>query len=182
MNAPLVITYSTHEWKSTMPVVEIGKKAPAFTLADQDGVKHKLSQYAGMPVVLYFYPKDDTSGCTKEACGFRDEKKKYDKAGAVVLGVSPQDVKSKAKFAAKLGLNFPILADVPGEDGAPPVCEKYGVWQEKSMYGKKYMGAARVTYLIGPDGKVAQRWDKVKVETHAEEVLAAVKELLAVKG
>ena len=129
MNAPLVTTYSTPEWKSTMPLVEIGKKAPAFTLADQDGEKHRLSQYAGKPVVLYFYPKDDTSGCTKEACGFRDEKKKYDKAGAVVLGVSPQDVKSKAKFAAKLGLNFPILADAPGDDGVPPVCEKYGVWR-----------------------------------------------------
>lgn len=179
MIAPLAMTHAPSEWKRTMPLIEIGRKAPAFTLPDQDGTKHKLSDYVGKPIVLYFYPKDDTSGCTKEACGFRDEKSTYDKAGVVVLGVSPQDVKSKQKFATKLGLNFPILADVPGEDGVPKVCEKYGVWQEKSMYGKKYMGAARITYLIGPDGKVAQRWDKVNVESHAEEVLAAAKELFA---
>lgn len=179
MIAPLAMTYAPTDWRRTMPLIDIGKKAPTFTLPDQTGTKHKLGDYAGKPVVLYFYPKDDTSGCTKEACGFRDDKGRYDKAGVVVLGVSPQDVKSKEKFAAKLGLNFPILADVPGDDGVPPVCEKYGVWQEKSMYGKKYMGAARVTYLIGPDGKVAQRWDKVKVETHADEVLAAAKELFA---
>jgi thioredoxin-dependent peroxiredoxin len=160
-----------------MTMIDPGKPAPAFNLEDQDGKAHKLSDYAGKPVVLYFYPKDDTSGCTVEACNFRDDLPKFQKSNAVVLGVSPQDVKSKAKFAAKLDLNFPILADNPGDDGVPPVCEQYGVWQEKSMYGKKYMGAARATYLIDPQGKVAKRWDKVDVKGHAEEVLEAVKSL-----
>ncbi|MEM6332975.1 MAG: thioredoxin-dependent thiol peroxidase [Planctomycetota bacterium] len=153
-------------------LIEVGKKAPAFTLGDQDGKKHKLSDYKGQAVVVFFYPKDDTSGCTKEACQFRDLSGAMKKAGAVVLGVSPQDEKSKAKFAAKHDLNFPLLADV-GET----VCEKYGVWAEKSMYGKKYMGVVRTTYLIDANGKVAQRWDKVKVPNHGEAVLAAVKEL-----
>ncbi|MEO0587686.1 MAG: thioredoxin-dependent thiol peroxidase [Planctomycetota bacterium] len=152
--------------------IEVGKKAPAFTLADQDGNKHKLSDYKGKAVVLFFYPKDDTSGCTKEACQFRDLSGEMKKAGAVVLGVSPQDQKSKAKFAAKHDLNFPLLADV-GEK----VCAKYGVWAEKSMYGKKYMGVVRTTYLIDAAGKVAQRWDKVKVPNHGDAVLAAVREL-----
>ena len=153
-------------------MIEVGKKAPAFTMKDQDGKTHKLSEYAGTPVVLYFYPKDDTSGCTKEACAFRDNLPKFKKSKAQVLGVSPQDVDSKKKFAAKHDLNFPILADIDAK-----ISEKYGVWQEKSMYGKKYMGVVRTTYLIGPDGKVVKRWDKVKVPGHAEEVLAAVKEL-----
>ena len=153
-------------------MIEPGKKAPAFTLKDQDGNAHRLSDLAGQPVVLYFYPKDDTSGCTKQACEFRDDLSKFKRNKTVVLGVSPQDVKSKAKFADKHDLNFPVLAD----DGSK-VCEKYGVWQEKSMYGKKYMGVVRTTYLIGPDGKVKQRWDKVKVAGHADEVLRAAKEL-----
>ena len=149
-----------------------GRKAPAFNLTDQDGGKHRLSAYQGRWVVLYFYPKDDTSGCTKEACQFRDARPDFEKTDAVVLGVSPDDEKSKAKFAAKHDLNFPILAD-PGAQ----VCEKYGVWQEKSMYGKKYMGVVRTTYLIDPKGKVARRWDKVKVPGHAEAVLQALGEL-----
>ena len=151
-------------------MIEVGKKAPAFNLKDQDGTSHRLSSYAGQSVVLYFYPKDDTSGCTKEACQFRDDLSKFKRANAVVLGVSPQEVKSKSKFAQKHDLNFPILAD----DDAK-VCEKYGVWQEKSMYGRTYMGVARTTYLIGPDGKVEHRWDKVKVPGHAEAVLKEVK-------
>ncbi|MEC9372554.1 MAG: thioredoxin-dependent thiol peroxidase [Planctomycetota bacterium] len=155
-----------------MPLIDVGKKAPAFTLKDQDGKPHKLSDYAGKPVVLYFYPKDDTSGCTAEACQFRDAHPDFKKSKAVVLGVSPQDVKSKSKFAQKIELNFPILAD----DDAK-ICDKYGVWQEKSMYGRTYMGVVRTTYLIGPDGKVRQRWDKVKVPGHAEAVLEAVKAL-----
>jgi len=150
-------------------MIDIGKKAPAFNLKDQDDKAHRLSSYAGKTVVLYFYPKDDTSGCTKQACQFRDDLPKFKKSKAVILGVSPQDVKSKSKFAGKHGLNFPILAD----DDAK-ICEKYGVWQEKSMYGKKYMGVVRTTYLIGPDGKVKQRWDKVKVPGHAEEVLKSL--------
>ncbi|MEM1446713.1 MAG: thioredoxin-dependent thiol peroxidase [Planctomycetota bacterium] len=151
---------------------EVGKKAPAFTLADQDGTKHKLSDYAGQHVVLYFYPKDDTSGCTKQACQFRDDLPKFEKLDAVVLGVSPQDTKSKAKFAGKHDLNFPILAD----DDAK-VCTKYGVWQEKSMYGKKYMGVVRTTFLLDPKGKIVERWDKVKVPGHADTVLKAIKAL-----
>ncbi len=155
-----------------MPVIEVGKKAPAFSLKDQDGKTHTLSAYAGRPVVLYFYPKDDTPGCTVEACAFRDNLVRFKPGKAAILGVSILDEQSKAKFAAKHDLNFPLLADADHE-----VADKYGVWQERSMYGKKFMGVARVTYLIGPDGKVAQRWDKVKVEGHADEVLAAVNAL-----
>ena len=152
-----------------MPLIEPGKKAPAFSLKDQDGRTHTLSAYKGQPVVLYFYPKDDTPGCTVEACAFRDQLPAFTKGTAVVLGVSILDEKSKAKFAKKHGLTFPLLADAEHE-----VAEKYGVWQERSMYGRTYMGVARVTYLIDADGKVARRWDKVKVDGHADEVLAAV--------
>ena len=155
-----------------MALIDSGKKAPSFSLPDQEGKTHSLADYAGRPVVLYFYPKDDTPGCTKESCAFQDNLPKFKKSKAAVLGVSVLDTKSKAKFADKYGLTFPLLAD---EDHA--IIEKYGVWQEKSMYGKKYMGVARTTYLIGPDGKVAKRWDGVKVDGHAEEVLAAVEGL-----
>ncbi len=159
-----------------MPLIEEGKKAPAFTLKDQDGQKHALKDCAGRPVVLFFYPKDDTSGCTKEACQFRDLMPKFEKSEAVIFGVSPDDEASHAKFAEKHDLNFTLLADVPNEDGLPRVCDTYGVWQEKNMYGRKYMGVARTTYLIGPDGTVKKRWDKVKVPGHAEAVLEEVKE------
>ena len=152
-----------------MAVIEPGKKAPAFSLKDQAGQTHKLSDYAGQPVILYFYPKDDTPGCTKEACAFQDNLPKFGKSKAAVLGVSVLDEESKAKFANKYSLTFPLLADPEHE-----VIDEYGAWQEKSMYGKKYMGVARITYLIGPDGKVAKRWDGVKVDGHAEEVLAEV--------
>ncbi len=153
-----------------MPLIDPGKKAPAFTLKDQHGVTHKLSQYAGRPVVLYFYPKDDTPGCTTESCDFQARLPKFDKAGAaVVLGVSILDEKSKAKFANKHGLTFPLLADA---DHA--ISDKYGVWQEKMRYGRKYFGIVRTTYLIDAAGKVAQRWDKVSVDGHADEVLKAV--------
>lgn len=155
-----------------MALIDPGKKAPAFSLPDQSGTVHALADYAGRPVVLYFYPKDDTSGCTKEACGFQAALPDFSTVDAAVFGVSILDTKSKAKFAAKYDLTFPLLAD---EDHA--VCEKYGVWQEKSMYGRKYMGIARVTYLIDASGTVARRWDTVKVETHAGEVLAAVNAL-----
>jgi thioredoxin-dependent peroxiredoxin len=155
-----------------MSLIDPGKKAPAFALPDQSGKVHKLSDYEGQPVVLYFYPKDDTPGCTKESCAFQDNLPKFKKSKAAVLGMSVLDSKSKAKFAEKYGLHFPLLAD---ENHA--VMEKYGVWQEKSMYGKKYMGVGRTTYLIGPDGKVVKRWDGVKVDGHAEEVLAAVETL-----
>ena len=151
-------------------MIEVGKKAPLFTLSDQDGEKHTLKECAGKKVVLFFYPKDDTSGCTKEACGFRDELAKFKRAGAVVFGISPQGIESKAKFAAKHDLSYPILAD----EGSK-VCAKYGVWQEKSMYGRKYMGVVRTTYLLDEAGKVIERWDKVKVPGHAEAVLERVK-------
>jgi len=153
-----------------MPLIDEGKKAPAFALEDQDGKTHRLKDYAGRPVVLYFYPKDDTPGCTVEACAFRDATADFAKVKAVVLGVSVLDTKSKAKFAKKHGLKFPLLADA---DHA--VADAYGAWQEKSMYGRKYMGVARITYLIGPDGKVLKRWDKVSPATHASEVLAQIR-------
>jgi thioredoxin-dependent peroxiredoxin len=155
-----------------MALIDPGKKAPAFSLPDQEGNKHSLADYAGRPVVLYFYPKDDTPGCTKESCAFQDKLPKFKKSKAAVLGVSVLNSASKARFAAKYGLEFPLLAD---EDHA--VMERFGVWQEKSMYGRKYMGVARTTYLIGPDGKVVKRWDGVKVDGHAEDVLAAVQQL-----
>jgi peroxiredoxin Q/BCP len=155
-----------------MPLIETGRKAPAFTLADQTGKTHKLSDYAGQPVVLYFYPKDDTPGCTKEACDFRDRLPDFKKGKAAVLGVSILDEKSKAKFAGKYDLTFPLLADPDHAIG-----EKYGVWQEKARYGRKYMGIARTTYLIDRHGKVARRWDNVKVDGHADEVLQAVDSL-----
>ena len=158
-----------------MPPIEPGRKAPAFTLADARGKKHALKDYAGKAVVLYFYPKDDTSGCTNEACQFRDMLPRFKRSKAVVLGVSPDSEASHAKFAAKHDLNFTLLSDPKNDAGTPKVCDKYGVWVEKSMYGRKYMGVQRTTYLIGADGKVVQRWDKVKVSGHAEEVLAAVK-------
>ena len=155
-----------------MALIDPGKKAPSFSLPDQQGKTHSLTDYTGQPVVVYFYPKDDTPGCTKESCAFQDNLPKFRKSKAAVLGISVLDTKSKARFADKYGLQFPLLAD---EDHA--IMEKYGVWQEKSMYGKKYMGVARTTYLIAPDGKVARRWDGVKVDGHAEEVLAAVQGL-----
>jgi peroxiredoxin Q/BCP len=152
-----------------MSLIDPGKKAPAFTLTDQTGTSHKLSDYAGTPVVLYFYPKDDTPGCTQESCEFQERLGALKKAKAAVFGVSILDEKSKAAFAKKHGLTFPLLADA--DHG---VAEKYGVWQEKSRYGRTYMGIVRTTYLIGPNGKVAQRWDKVKVDGHADEVTRAV--------
>ena len=152
-----------------MPLIEPGKKAPAFTLKDQHGKTHKLSDYEGRPVVLYFYPKDDTPGCTQEACDFEASLPAFKPSKAAIFGVSILDEKSKARFATKHGLTFPLLADAEHA-----VAEKYGVWQEKARYGRKYMGIVRTTYLIGPDGKVLRRWDKVKVDGHADEVAAAV--------
>jgi peroxiredoxin Q/BCP len=152
-----------------MPLIDPGKKAPAFTLKDQDGKTHRLSDYEGQRVILYFYPKDDTPGCTQESCEFQASLPKVKRRDAVVLGVSILDEKSKAKFADKHGLTFPLLADADHE-----VAEKYGVWQEKSLYGRKFMGIARTTYLIGPDGKVEERWDNVKVTGHVDKVLEAL--------
>lgn len=158
-----------------MPLIDPGQKAPAFSLPDQSGRVHALADYRGRQLILYFYPKDDTSGCTAQACAFRDLRPAFEKVGVPVLGVSPDDAKSHAKFAGKYDLPFPLLADVPeGDTKLPAVCDSYGVWQEKSMYGRKYMGVQRTTYLIGPDGNVERRWDKVKVPGHVEEVLNAL--------
>jgi peroxiredoxin Q/BCP len=152
-----------------MSLIDPGKKAPSFRLKDQHGQTHSLADYAGKPLVLYFYPKDDTPGCTAESCSFQDLLPDFSKVGAAVVGVSILDEKSKARFAKKHGLTFPLLADPDHE-----VAEKYGVWQQKMRYGRKYMGIVRTTYLIGADGKVVRRWDKVKVEGHAEDVRGAI--------
>ncbi|WP_426755182.1 thioredoxin-dependent thiol peroxidase [Myxococcus sp. Y35] len=149
---------------------QAGDKAPAFQLPDQDGNTVSLAQFAGRSVVLYFYPKDDTPGCTVEACGFRDEHSALEAAGAVVLGVSADSTERHRKFATKFNLPFPLLADV---DHA--LCEAYGVWGEKSLYGRKFLGITRATFLIGPDGVVKHVWPKVKVNGHVAEVLAALK-------
>ena len=149
-----------------------GKKAPAFNLESNTGEKVSLAGLKGQKVVLYFYPKDDTPGCTVEAQEFRSILDQFKAAGATVLGVSPDDVKSHCKFIKKFDLNFDLLADTEHA-----VCEKFGVWVEKSMYGKKYMGAQRATFLIDGDGKIAKVWPKVKPEGHAAEVLEAVKAL-----
>ena len=152
---------------------KVGSKAPAIALRDGSGSTVKLSDFKGKPVVLYFYPKDDTPGCTVEAKEFQASLKAFEKAGAVVIGVSPDSQKSHCKFAEKFGLTFTLLCD---EEHA--VAEKFGLWVEKSMYGKKYMGVQRATFLIDGDGKIAKVWPKVKPEGHAAEVLSAIKEVL----
>ena len=155
-----------------MPLIDEGKKAPAFSLADQDGKTHRLADYAGRPMVLYFYPKDDTPGCTQQACEFEAQLPDLEAHKAAVLGVSILDEKSKARFATKHSLTFPLLADAEHA-----VAEKYGVWQEKARYGRKYMGIVRTTYLIDAEGKVAKRWDKVKVDDHAADAALAANQL-----
>jgi peroxiredoxin Q/BCP len=152
--------------------VEEGKKAPDFSAATDAGGRIKLSELRGKPVVLYFYPKDDTSGCTKQACGFRDSLAAFNRAKAHVIGISRDSVASHDKFKKKHGLTFPLVSD---EDGK--VCEKYGTWVEKSLYGRKYMGIERATFLIDATGTVRRIWHKVKVPGHVEEVLDAVKAL-----
>ena len=153
--------------------------APAFSLADQNGTTRTLKQYAGRPVVLFFYPKDDTPGCTKEACAFRDMLPKFDDQRAVILGVSPDDSASHAAFVEKFDLNFALLADPPAADGASPsTCDAYGVWGERSLHGKKIMGVARTTFLINGDGVIHKRWDDVRVDGHAEDVFDEVTAML----
>ena len=151
-----------------------GDKAPDFTLPDQNGDEVKLSNLRGETVVLYFYPKANTSGCTTQACGVRDRRADYDAAGARVIGVSPDEVKDVDKFAGKYDLDFTLLADA---DHA--VAEKYGTWVEKSMYGRKYMGVQRATLIIDPKGKIAKVFPKVSPKKHDELVLKALGELAA---
>jgi peroxiredoxin Q/BCP len=150
-------------------MVEEGAPAPDFTLASDSGERVKLSQFRGSPVVLYFYPKDDTPGCTAQACGIRDAWGEFQRSGAVVLGVSPDSPKRHAKFREKYGLPFTLLAD---EDHA--VSEAYGTWVEKSFAGKKYMGVERSTFVIDPGGNVAKVMRRVKPDTHADQVLDAL--------
>ncbi len=150
----------------------VGLKAPDFSLPDQAGKEHTLADYAGKWVLLYFYPKDDTSGCTKEACTIRDNWSAFIKAGIVVLGVSADSAKSHDKFAAKYQLPFTLLAD---ED--KKVITAYGVWQKKKLYGREYMGIVRWSFLIAPDGKIAKIYEGVKPAEHAAEVLADVQEM-----
>jgi thioredoxin-dependent peroxiredoxin len=155
-------------------MLETGATAPQFTLPDQDGNPVSLSDFAGKTVVLYFYPKASTPGCTVQACGVRDHLPNYAEAGAVVLGISPDPVKAVKKFADEHALDFTLLAD---EDHA--VSERYGVWAQKSLYGRTYWGALRATFIIAPDGTVAHVIPKVTPKTHDDEVLAALEELAA---
>jgi peroxiredoxin Q/BCP len=152
--------------------VKEGQKAPDFTLVADDGSKVKLSGLKGRAVVLYFYPKDDTPGCTREACAFRDASKQLQRLGAMVLGVSADSSQRHRQFREKYHLNFPLLTDA---DHA--VAIKYGAWREKNMYGKKTMGIQRSTFLIGPDGKVARVWQRVNVDGHDKQVLEALEAL-----
>ena len=144
-------------------------KAPAFSLADQDGNKVSLRDFAGKPVVVYFYPADDTPGCTKEACQFNDNLRAFSRAGTAVLGISPDGAAKHQAFRTKYGLRFPLLTDA---DHA--VMERYGAWGEKTLYGKKSVGVIRSTFLVGPDGKVQRAWYHVKADGHAEKVLAEI--------
>jgi thioredoxin-dependent peroxiredoxin len=152
-------------------MIEQGDEAPDFELPDQDGRAVKLSDFRGQPVVVYFYPKADTPGCTTQACGVRDHHADYQKVGSVVLGISPDPVSKVKRFHDKYDLDFPLLAD---EGHA--VADAYGVWAEKSMYGKTYLGNERTTFIVGPDGKVANVLRKVKPAEHDERVLAALAE------
>ena len=156
-------------------MLEAGAAAPDFTLPDQDGEKVSLSGLLGETIVLYFYPRADTPGCTTQACSVRDRSAEYKAADARVIGVSPDPVEAVAKFAGKFDLDFTLLADA---DHA--VAEKYGAWVEKSMYGKKYMGVQRATFIIGPDGKIAKAFPKVQPKKHDDLVLKALAELTAV--
>jgi peroxiredoxin Q/BCP len=155
-----------------MPLPNVGTKAPAFELPASSGEKRKLADFAGHPVVVYFYPKDNTPGCTVEAKGFQANASEFEKAGIAVIGISPDSVDSHCKFAQKHGLSFTLLSDEKHE-----AAEKYGVWVEKNMYGKKYWGIQRSTFLIDREGKIAEVWPKVKPQGHAEEVLEAAMNL-----
>jgi peroxiredoxin Q/BCP len=157
--------------KSETGELKVGQKAPDFTVLNDDGEKVKLSSLKGKKVVLYFYPKDDTPGCTKEACAFRDGVDEIKKQGAVVIGVSNDSVESHQRFKRKFDLNFPLLADTDKK-----MVEAYGTWKEKSMYGKKYMGIERTTFVIDENGKISHIFPKVKVDEHYDEVLKALAE------
>jgi thioredoxin-dependent peroxiredoxin len=158
--------------RETREMIEIGQPAPDFTLPDQHGDEVTLSKLRGAPVVLYFYPRDNTPGCTTEACDFRDARRDYEKAGARVIGVSPDTVASHRKFVDKFELPFTLVADVDHK-----VCEAYGVWKEKNLYGKKSMGVERSTFVIDREGLVRRIFPKVKVAGHSDAVLEALRSL-----
>ena len=180
-NSPTSKTKSSKPTKAASPTpkatkgtdLEVGSKAPPFTLFDDNGQKVNLSDFKGKKVVLYFYSKDDTPGCTKEACAFRDGIDDLRDSGAVVLGVSADSVESHKKFSTKYDLNFPLLSDVDKK-----ALQAYGVWKEKSLYGRKFMGIERTTYVIDEEGKIAHIFPKVKVDAHLEDVLGEL-ELLS---
>ena len=155
-----------------MTDLSVGDNAPAISLPRDGGDLVNLSDFKGKPVVVYFYPRDDTSGCTKQAIGFTERLAEFASAGAVILGISKDSVTKHDKFIAKHDLKIALLSDEDGD-----TCERYGVWKEKSMYGKSFMGIERTTFLIGADGKIAQVWPKVKVPGHVDTVLDAVRAL-----
>ena len=152
-----------------MSELRVGKKAPDFSLVGNDGKKHSLKEFLGKKLILYFYPKDDTSGCTKEACSFRDNLSSIKKKDAVVVGVSPDAISAHEKFISKFDLNFLLLSDESKD-----MLQAYGIWKEKSMYGRKYMGVERTTLIIDEKGKIVYIFSKVKVDGHTEEVLKAL--------
>ncbi len=154
-----------------MPI-SAGGQAPDFTLSDDEGRMHTLSDYRGKPVVLYFYPKDNTSGCTKEACGFRDDYSAYQDVGVTIIGVSPDSSKSHANFKAKYELPFTLLADPDRE-----VIKMYGAWGLKKLYGREYEGVMRTTFLIGEDGNILKVFEKVKPANHSAEILAVLEDV-----
>ncbi|MEI7658157.1 MAG: peroxiredoxin [Phycisphaerae bacterium] len=160
-----------------MPTLEIGRSIPDITLQDSKGAPRRLKDLVRSWLVVYFYPKDMTPGCTTEACDFTDRAAKFDALDVAVVGVSPDSVKSHAAFIAKEKLGVELLADPPASGGTPPGAAAFGVWGTKSMYGRTYQGVIRSTFLIGRDGKVAKVWENVKVPGHAADVLAAVEEL-----
>jgi peroxiredoxin Q/BCP len=164
-----VATQPDEAERTTMAKLAPGDKAPTFSLPDQNGKKVSLRDFKGQPVVVYFYPRDDTPGCTKEACQFNDNLRTFEKAGVAVLGISPDKAEKHVNFRSKYKLKFPLLTDADKK-----VMEKYGAWGEKTMYGKKTVGTIRSTFLVGPNGKIQRAWYHVKADGHAEKVLAEI--------
>jgi thioredoxin-dependent peroxiredoxin len=160
-----------------MPLIDVGRAFPSFSLPDDRGAVRTLKSFVGGPLVIFVYPEDLSPSCTNEACGFRDASAGFGKIGAAVVGLSPDGAERHQKFVTKQSLNFPLLSDEP-VGGTPKFLEAIGAWGEKSMYGKKYMGVIRTTYLIDGAGRVARRWDNVRVNGHVDEVLAAATALV----
>lgn len=160
-----------------MPLLDPSDRFPNFDLPDQHGRRHRASDYQGRSVIIYFYPKDDTPTCTRQACAFQSILPRLNRLRVPVLAVSPDDQASHARFAKAFGLKFPLLADVPGRGGVPTLCDAAGAWGEKLLYGRRYLGVVRTTYLIDAEGLVVRRGDRVRVSGHVEAVAAATTEL-----